>query len=140
MTSLQQIREASRGKCLSHNMVNIGFLEFGRASYTLEGKKFLGTRCVTFSSGRRNGDGRACEPTELVMLAYCRARQAEDGQNADDSLYFMVLDVIEEPGGRFNIMGKTEGEQSILVQIHDFEPYFYIGQPVFKARPQAQAL
>ena len=70
----------------------------------------------------------------IVLLAWCRARQAEDGQNADDSLYFMVLDVIEEPGGRFNIMGKTEGEQSILVQVHDFEPYFYIGQPVFKAR------
>ncbi len=74
------------------------------------------------------------------MLAFCRARQAEDGQNADDSLYFMVLDVIEEPGGRFNIMGKTEGEQSILVQVHDFEPYFYIGQPVFKAGLQAHAL
>ena len=71
------------------------------------------------------------------MLAYCRARPAEDAQNADDSLYFMVLDVIEEPGGRFNIMGKTEREESILVQVNDFEPYYYIGQPVFKARPQA---
>lgn len=69
-------------------------------------------------------------------MSYCRARQAENGQTTDDSLYFMVLDVVEESGGRFNIMGKTEGEQSILVQVHDFEPYFYMGQPVFKARPE----
>ena len=82
---------------------------------------------------------RADVRTLLVLLACCRARQGEDSQSADESLYFMVLDVIEEAGGRFNVMGKTEGEQSILVQVHDFEPYFYIGQPVFKARPQFQA-
>ena len=69
----------------------------------------------------------------LRQIFCCRAKRAEDGQGGDPSLYFMVLDVVEESGGRFNIMGKTEAEQSILVQVHDFEPYFYMGQPVFKA-------
>lgn len=72
------------------------------------------------------------------MCPCCRGRHHRNGQDADDSLYFMVLDVVEESGGRFNIMGKTEAEQSILVQVHDSEPYFYMGQPVFKARPQLQ--
>ena len=69
----------------------------------------------------------------LRQIFCCRAKRAKVGQGGDPSLYFMVLDVVEESGGRFNIMGKTEAEQSILVQVHDFEPYFYMGQPVFKA-------
>lgn len=66
-------------------------------------------------------------------LLPCRGKHADNSRDADNSLYFMVLDVVEEAGGRFNIMGKTEAEQSILVQVHDFQPYFYMGQPVFKA-------
>lgn len=69
----------------------------------------------------------------LRHIFSCRAKRAKAGQGGDPSLYFMVLDVVEESGGHFNIMGKTDAEESILVQVHDFEPYFYMGQPVFKA-------
>lgn len=118
-------------------MVNIGFSTSFKPP---KANTSIKISFVAHAQVRSSEADRAGKPTFLVVLAYCRARQAEDGQNADNSLYFMVLDVIEEPGGRFNIMGKTEGEESILVQVQDFEPYFYIGQPVFKASPQGQAL
>jgi len=64
-----------------------------------------------------------------------RARRADNEQ----ALVFMVLDVLEETGGRFNIWGKTDDGQAILVRVHDFMPYFYMGQPTPDTRDPGQA-
>lgn len=51
----------------------------------------------------------------------------------------MVLDVLEETGGRFNIWGKTDVGESVLVRINDFTPYFYMAQPVLASLDEGQA-
>ncbi|KAK9916419.1 hypothetical protein WJX75_002409 [Coccomyxa subellipsoidea] len=59
-----------------------------------------------------------------------------------EPLVLMVLDVMEEAGGRFNVWGKTNGGQSVLVRINDFMPYFYMAQPTHadtEAGPNSQA-
>ena len=59
-----------------------------------------------------------------------------------EPLVLMVLDVMEEAGGRFNVWGKTNGGQSVLVRINDFMPYFYMAQPTHadsEGGPNSQA-
>jgi DNA polymerase delta subunit 1 len=46
-----------------------------------------------------------------------------------DELFFMVLDITEEPGGRFYVWGATAAGASVLVRVEDFEPYFYVAAP-----------
>lgn len=68
------------------------------------------------------------------VISY-RARRADHEQ----ALVFMVLDVLEETGGRFNIWGKTDYGQAILVRVHDFMPYFYMAQPTLNTWDSGQA-
>ncbi len=42
----------------------------------------------------------------------------------------MVLDVVEESGGRFNVWGVTPSRSSVLLRVADFQPYFYMAAPV----------
>lgn len=55
-------------------------------------------------------------------------------QHAGDSGYvFMVLDVIEDTGGRYQVWGKTDEGHSIVVRVTDFQPYFYMATPTHQA-------
>lgn len=45
-------------------------------------------------------------------------------------LVVMVLDVVEESGGRFHIWGTSPEWGSVLVRVSDFQPYFYMATPV----------
>jgi hypothetical protein len=45
----------------------------------------------------------------------------------------MVLDVIEDAGGRFQVWGKTDEGCTILVKVNDFQPYFYMATPTHQA-------
>ena len=64
---------------------------------------------------------------ELGQQFRCESFRAR--QSDPEPLVFMVLDVLEEAGGRFNIWGKSNGGESVLVRINDFTPYFYMAQP-----------
>ena len=66
--------------------------------------------------------------TEQIYCGHDRTRN--NGHADEQPLSFMVLDVLEEPGGRFNIWGKTNLGESVLVRIDDFTPYFYMAQPL----------
>lgn len=45
-------------------------------------------------------------------------------------LVLMVLDVVEEAGGRFNLWGVTPSRASVLIRVPDFQPYFYMAAPI----------
>ena len=47
----------------------------------------------------------------------------------------MVLDVVEEAGGRFNLWGVTPSRASVLIRVPDFQPYFYMAAPVPAVSP-----
>ncbi len=78
-------------------------------------------------------------PSETEQVPYGHDRTKDSGQADVQPLKFMVLDVLEEPGGRFNIWGKTNVGQSVLVRISDFTPYFYMAQPVLASLDEGQA-
>ena len=42
----------------------------------------------------------------------------------------MVTDVADEAQGVFHIWGNTPEGASVLVRVHDFQPYFYIAGPL----------
>ena len=50
--------------------------------------------------------GKSCEAQMLRHIFSCRAKRAKAGQGGDPSLYFMVLDVVEESGGAFQHHGQ----------------------------------
>ena len=45
-------------------------------------------------------------------------------------LVIMVTDVADEAQGVFHIWGNTPEGASVLVRVHDFQPYFYIAGPI----------
>lgn len=42
----------------------------------------------------------------------------------------MVTDVADEAHGVFHVWGNTPEGSSVLLRVHDFQPYFYIAGPV----------
>ena len=42
----------------------------------------------------------------------------------------MVTDIVDEAGGAFHIWGNTPEGASVLLWVHDFQPYFYIAGPL----------
>lgn len=59
---------------------------------------------------------RAVRHNDLVLL-YMQA------------LHFMVLDIVEQADGNFQIWGTTQQRSSCLLRIDNFQPYFYIAAP-----------
>ena len=45
------------------------------------------------------------------------------------ALAFMVLDIVEEGGGRFGLWGATAAGAAVHVRVADFAPYMYIAAP-----------
>ncbi len=41
----------------------------------------------------------------------------------------MVLDVVEEGGGRFSLWGATQAGATVHIRVADFQPYFYMAAP-----------
>ena len=52
----------------------------------------------------------------------------------------MVTDVADEAQGVFHIWGNTPDGASVLVRVHDFQPYFYIAGPLQAVRSSATLL
>lgn len=46
----------------------------------------------------------------------------------------MVTDIADEAAGVFHIWGNTPEGASVLLRVHDFQPYFYIAGPVQSVR------
>lgn len=42
----------------------------------------------------------------------------------------MITDTVDDNQGRFNIWGNTREGETVLVRVHDFQPYFYFVGPV----------
>ena len=42
----------------------------------------------------------------------------------------MVTDISDESAGAFHIWGNTPEGATVLLRVHDFQPYFYIAGPV----------
>lgn len=42
----------------------------------------------------------------------------------------MVTDIADEAAGVFHVWGNTPEGSSVLLRVHDFQPYFYIAGPL----------
>ena len=46
----------------------------------------------------------------------------------------MVTDIADEAAGVFHIWGHAPDGSSVLLRVHDFQPYFYIAGPLQAVR------
>ncbi len=46
----------------------------------------------------------------------------------------MVTDIADEAAGVFHIWGNAPDGSSVLLRVHDFQPYFYIAGPLQAVR------
>ena len=57
-----------------------------------------------------------------------------DQQLGVQGLVMMVTDVVDEAAGAFHVWGNTPDGSSVLLRVHDFQPYFYIAGPLQAVR------
>ncbi|DBA67150.1 TPA: hypothetical protein ACH3X2_001471 [Trebouxia sp. C0005] len=58
------------------------------------------------------------------------ATAQETALDSEQGLVMMVTDIADEAAGVFHIWGNASDGSSVLLRVHDFQPYFYIAGPL----------
>jgi hypothetical protein len=73
---------------------------------------------ITVLMDQDNKRPRLAEPEPAVL------------SSSDAAVVVMLTDVEDHPNGAFHLWGVTAHQQTVLVRVHDYQPYFFWPMPV----------
>ncbi|KAL0056285.1 hypothetical protein WJX82_009537 [Trebouxia sp. C0006] len=76
------------------------------------------------------------ETPQRVKRSNAATTTHETALDSEQGLVMMVTDIADEAAGVFHIWGNAPDGSSVLLRVHDFQPYFYIAGPL-QAGPYA---